>query len=95
VGAARFNGRDSVSVERVDGLQSPCLALFPFLFGPVDRLPVGIEDEPGSGIAELDAVASGFVDVEEERLLDRVLAGAGLGIDTLFGRTAIRCTRPR
>jgi hypothetical protein len=37
-----------------------------------------------AGIGDLDPVAAGFVDVEEERLLDRVLVRAGLDIDAVL-----------
>src|SRR5262245_14117353 len=70
--------RRAVGVERLDRLQSPGLALRALGLGPADRLPVGREDESGTGIGDLDAVAAWLVDVEEERLLDGVLVRPGL-----------------
>ena len=40
--------------------------------------PVGRQHQPGDRVAQLDAVAAGLVDVQEERLLDGVLVRAGL-----------------
>src|SRR3954451_21653593 len=70
--------RRAVGVERLDRLQPPGLALGPFGLGPGDRAPVGCEYQPGDRVAELDTVAARLVDVQEERLLDRVLVRPGL-----------------
>src|SRR4051794_34970730 len=68
----------AVGVEGRDRLQAPGLALGPLGLGPGDRLPVRGVDQPAGGVAQLDAVAAGLVDVEEEGLLDGVLVRAGL-----------------
>src|SRR6185295_4554113 len=61
--------RRTVGMKRLDRLQPPRLALLALLLGPHDRLPVRREDETGAGVGDLDAVAAGFIDVEEEGLL--------------------------
>src|ERR1700730_15551145 len=76
--------RRAVGMERLDRFKPPPLALLAFLLGPHDRLPVRRQDEPGAGVGDLDAVAAGLVDVEEERLLDRMLVRAGLDIDPVL-----------
>src|SRR4051794_39021302 len=73
-----------MGMERLDRLQSPGLALLALFLGPDDRLPVRCQNETGSGIGDLDAVAAGLVDVEEESLLDGVLVRAGLDVDAVF-----------
>src|SRR6266700_3004981 len=75
--------RRSVRVERGYGGQAPGLALGPLGLGPAHRRPVGGEDQPGARVAQLDPVPAWLVDVEEERLLDRVLVRAGLDEDAL------------
>ncbi len=67
-------------MEALDRLQAPRLAFRPFRQGPGDGLPVRRQDQPGPGVAQFDPVAARLVDVEEERLLDRVLVGAGLDV---------------
>ena len=42
-----------------------------------DRFPVGRQHQPGAGIRHFHAVAAGFVDVQEEGLLHRVLVRPG------------------
>src|SRR5439155_18683669 len=71
-------------MKRLDRLQPPRLALLALLLGPDDRLPVRREDQAGAGVGDFDAVAAGLIDVEEERLLDRVLVRAGLDVDAVF-----------
>src|SRR5216110_287165 len=71
-------------MERLDRLQPPGLALLALLLGPDDRLPVGREDEAGAGVGDLDAVAAGLIDIQEEGLLDRVLVRAGFDVDAVF-----------
>src|SRR5690349_4267810 len=71
-------------MERLDRLQSPCLALLALFLGPDDRLPVGRENEAGAGVGDLDAVAAGLIDVEEEGLLDRVLVRSGFDVDAIL-----------
>ena len=56
-----------------NALQPPRLVLLALLLGPNDRLPVRREDEARAGIGDLDAVAAGLPNIEEEGLLDRVL----------------------
>ena len=73
-----------MGVEGLDRLQPPGLALLALFLGPDDRLPVGREDQAGAGVGDLDAVAAGLVDVEEEGLLDRVLVRAGLDVDAVL-----------
>src|SRR6478609_4799392 len=60
-------------MERRDRLGSPRLALSSLRLRPDDRLPVGGEDEPRTGVADLEAIATRLVHVQEERLLDGVL----------------------
>src|ERR1700719_883105 len=69
----RPNRRRAVGVKRLDRLQAPCLPLLAFLFGPYDRLPVRRKNETGAGIGDFHPVAARLVDVEEKRLLDRML----------------------
>ena len=71
-------------MERLDRLQPPRLALFAFFLGPHDRLPVGREDQAGAGVGDLDAVAAGLPDMEEEGLLDRMLVRAGLDVNAVL-----------
>jgi hypothetical protein len=42
---------------------------------------IGGEQQPGSGVAQLDPVATRLPHVEEERLLDRVFVRPGLDVD--------------
>jgi len=77
----RGDRRRAVGVERLDRLEAPGLALLALLLGPHDRLPVGRQDQPGAGVGDLDPVAARLIDVEEERLLDRVLMRAGLDVN--------------
>ncbi len=83
--------RRAMGVEALDRLQPPGLALLALGFRPHDRLPVGRQHQPRAGIGDLDAVAAGFVDVEEEGLLDRVLVRAGFDVHAVLeedvGRT--------
>jgi len=44
----RIHGRRPVRVERLDGLESPGLALLAFFFGPHNGLPVGSQDQTGA-----------------------------------------------
>src|ERR1700750_1219511 len=71
-------------MKRLDRLPPPRLAPLALFLGPDDRLPVRCEDEAGAGVGDLDAVAAGFVDVEEEGLLDGMLVRPGLDIDAVF-----------
>src|SRR5215470_5022365 len=70
--------RRPVRVKRGYGGQAPGLALYSLGLRPADRLPVRSEDQPGARIAQLDPVAPRLVDVQEERLLDRVLVRSRL-----------------
>src|SRR5207248_6607682 len=76
--------RSPVGVEAFDRLQSPGLALLPFRLRPDDGRPVGREHEPRAGAGDLDTIPAGFVDVQKERLLDRVLVRSGLDVDAVF-----------
>src|ERR1700748_3027220 len=78
------NGRRAVGVKGLDGLQAPALALLALFLGPHDRLPVRRQNQPRARIGDFDPVAAGFVDVEEERLLDGVFVWAGLDIDAVL-----------
>ena len=69
--------RRAVRMERLDGLESPCLALLALVLGPCDRLPVRRQNEACAGIRHFDAIAAGLIDVEEEGLLHRVLVRTG------------------
>ena len=44
----------------------------------------GGEDQPGAGIGELDPVAGGLPDIEEEGALDGVLVRPGLDVDAVL-----------
>src|SRR5687767_1813071 len=79
-----LNRRRAVRVEGLDRLEAPRLSLLPLGLGPHDRFPVGREHQPRAGAVELDAVAAGLVDVEEEGLLHGVLVRAGLDVDAVF-----------
>src|SRR5271167_245626 len=83
-------GRGAVGVKTFDRLQAPSLALLALGFGPDDRLPVRRQDEPGAGVGDFHAIAAGFVDVEKERLLDRVLVRPGLDEDPVFEKNVCR-----
>src|SRR5882762_11412857 len=82
--ASRPNRRGPMGMKRLDRLQPPRLALLALFLGPDDRLPVGRKNETGAGVGDFDAVAAGLVDIEEERLLNRVLVRAGLDIDAVL-----------
>src|SRR5471032_3130143 len=73
-----------MGMRPLDRLQPPGLALLALLLGPDDRLPVRGENEPGAGIGDLDAVAPGLVDIEEEGLLDGVLVRTDLDVDAVL-----------
>src|SRR5882724_5309004 len=73
-----------MGMKRLDRLQPPRLPLLALLLGPHDRLPVRRENETGAGVGDFDAVAAGLIDIEEERLLDRVLVRAGLDVDAVL-----------
>jgi hypothetical protein len=60
----------------LDGLEAPGLAFLALGLGPHDGLPIGRQHQAGAGVGDLDAVAAGLVDVEEEGLLDGVLVRA-------------------
>src|SRR5882724_8700968 len=78
------NRRRAMGMKRLDRLQSPRLAFFTLFFRPDDRFPVWREDEASAGVGDFDAVAAGLIDVEEKRLLDRVLVRAGLDMDAVL-----------
>src|SRR5882672_9243654 len=82
--ASPLHRRRAVGMKRLDRLQPPRLALPALLLGPDDRLPVRRENETGAGVGDLDPVATGFVHIEEERLLNGVLVRAGLDVDAVF-----------
>ena len=73
-----------MGMETLDGLEAPGLALCALGLGPNDRLPVRGEDEPRAGVGDLDPVAAGFIDVEEEGLLDRMLVRPGLDMHAVL-----------
>src|SRR6516165_3821594 len=73
-----------MGMKRLDRLEAPSLAFLAFLLGPDDRLPVWRENQPRAGVGDLDAVAAGLPDIEEEGLLDRMLVRAGLDIDVVL-----------
>src|SRR6185437_1434392 len=99
---SRVYGRCSVRVERGDRRQAPCLSSCALGLGPGDRLPVGREHQPGAGVAQLDPVTAGLIDIQEKGLLDRVLVRAGLdeylpvdadvgGLEYVFSRIGREC----
>ena len=59
-----LDGRGAVRVEGVDGLEAPRLSLLPLRLRPDDRLPVGGEHQPRTGVRHLDAVRAGLPAVE-------------------------------
>src|SRR5215510_2276108 len=73
--------RRAVRVEAFDRLEPPRLTFLPLGFRPHDRRPVRSENEARAGAVDLDAIAARLVDVEKERLLDRVLVRPGLDVD--------------
>src|SRR6202161_4519967 len=79
-----LNRRGTVGMEGLDGFQPPRLPLLALLLGPDDRLPVGRQNQPRSGIGDLDPVTAGFIDIEEKSLLDGVLVRAGLDVDPVL-----------
>src|SRR6185437_3038485 len=86
----QFHRRRPIGVERLDRLEAPGLAFFAFGFGPANGLPVRSEDQPRSGIGNFHAIATGFVDVQKESLLNSVLVRARFDIDAIFEKD-IRC----
>ena len=76
--------RRAVRVKAFDRLQAPGLSFPAIGLGPDDRLPVGRQHQPRAGIRHLDAVAAGLIDVEEERLLNRVLVRPRLDVHAGF-----------
>src|SRR5262245_56753391 len=87
-----FDRRRAVGVEGLDRLEAPRLTLLSFGFVPHNRLPVGRQHQSRTGVVELDAIAAGLVDIEEERLLDRVLMWTGLDVDAVL-ETDVRGTQ--
>src|SRR5215831_1886414 len=71
-------------METLDRPEAPGLALLPLGLRPDDGWPVRRQDETRPGIGDLDAVAARLVDVQEERLLDRVLVGTGLDVNAVL-----------
>src|SRR5687767_11809077 len=76
--------RGPVSMKAFDRLEPPGLSLLALGLRPGDRLPVRIENEARPRIRDLDPITGRFIDVEEERLLDRVLVRAGLDEDAVL-----------
>src|ERR1700733_1826996 len=76
--------RRAMGVEGLDGFQPPGLSLLALLLRPDDRLPIRRQNQPCAGIGDLDPVAAGLIDVEEEGLLDRVLVRASLDVDPIL-----------
>ncbi len=77
------DGRSAVSVERVDGFQTPSLAGFAFLLGPDDGLPIGVENCVTAG-GDFDAIAAGFVEIEKKRLTNGMFVRAGFDEGAAF-----------
>src|SRR2546421_11547672 len=73
-----------MGMERGDRLQAPGLALLALRLRPHDRLPVRSEDQSRAGVGDFHPVAARLVNVEEERLLDRMLVRAGLDEDAVL-----------
>ena len=73
-----------MGMEGRDRLHAPGLTLRPLRFRPLDRLPARGEHQARAGVGELDAVTAGFVDVEEEGLLNRVLMRSRLDMDPVL-----------
>src|SRR5580765_6274905 len=78
------DSRGAVNMERFDGFQTPGLTLLPLRLGPTDGLPVGRQDQASPRVGDFDAVPSGFVDIQEKRLLDRVFVRTSLNLDSVF-----------
>src|ERR1700689_4898611 len=76
-----LNRRGTVGMEGLDGFQTPRLPLLALLLGPDDRLPVRRQNQPRTGIGDLDPVTAGLVNIKKKCLLDRVLVRTGLDVD--------------
>src|SRR5580698_10329099 len=76
--------RRAARVKTLDGLEAAGLALSALRLGPDDRFPVRGQDEPRAGIGDLDAMAAGLKDIEEEGLLHRMLVRPGLDLDAVL-----------
>src|SRR5271165_2566619 len=74
----------SEGMEAFDRFQTPGLALPAFCLRPANGLPVRCQDQSCAGIGDLDAMPTGFEDVEKERLLDCVLVWPRLDGDAGF-----------
>src|SRR3954453_5877111 len=71
-------------MKTLDRLQAPRLALLALFLGPNDRLPIRSQHQARAGVGDLDPVAAGLVNIEEEGLLDRVLVRPGLDEDAVL-----------
>jgi hypothetical protein len=62
-----------MGMKRPD-LFSPSMAVLALFLGPQNRLPVGLENEAGAGVSDLDAVAARLIDVKEKVCLPALKA---------------------
>src|SRR5688572_18845407 len=85
-----FHGRCAVLMERLDGLQSPCLSLLPFCLTPHNWLPIRREDEARTCVGNFKTIAARFIHVQEERLLDGMFMRTRFDENPVF-QTNIRC----
>src|ERR1700730_18451626 len=76
--------RRPVSVERFNRLESPRLSLLALFFRPDNWLPVRSEDQARARIRDFHAVAAGFVDIQKESLLHRMLVRTGFDEDSVL-----------
>ena len=76
-------------MEGLDRLQSPCLSLLAFCLTPHNWLPIRCEDEARTGVGDFKTIATRFIHVQEEGLLD------GVFMRTRFDENAVFQTNIR
>src|SRR5688572_31158232 len=81
-------------MERLDGLQSPCLSLLPFCLTPHNWLPIRCEDQARACVGNFKTIATRFIHVQEECLLDGVFMWTRFDENAMF-QTYIRCAQNR
>src|SRR5215211_2057479 len=85
-----LHGRCAVLMERLDGLQAPCLSLLAFRLAPHNWLPIRCKDEARTCVGNFKTIAARFIHVQEESLLDGVFMRTRFDENAVF-QTNIRC----
>src|SRR5581483_3587178 len=82
--SSHIHRRSSVSVKRLDRLESPGLTLLALRLAPANRFPVWRENQTRARIGDLHAITAGFIHIQKECLLDGVLVGTGFDVDAVL-----------